>query len=156
MPQYRLFSGRQTSERINASSLITNQSLQAKCCRAGSHIEQTPGLLCEAVIKKPWRPERHYPATAHGTKIPIAHSVFLRQIDGPAIDPNWIKHPCHFSRRERSKAYPCGHKSQAVPSLYKCGPLLRPTPRNVAMDERVLPELDAAPVTDLRGIAIGP
>src|SRR5215831_15665464 len=79
----------------------------------------------------------------------------MGQIDGPAIDTHWIKHPRHLLPSKRSKAHPCSHESEAMTTLYERGPFLRPTLRNAVVNERILAKLDSAPVADLGGKAIG-
>jgi hypothetical protein len=43
-----------------------------------------------------------------------------------------------------------------VSACHKRGPLLQPSPRNIPMDEDILADFDAAPVTDLDGKRLAP
>ena len=92
LPQYRLLSWCQARARTNTSCIVTNQSFQANSCRAGGHVQQATRLLCEAIAKNSRRPETHCPSSTHWTKVPVAHAMLECQLEGPPVDPDWIKH----------------------------------------------------------------
>jgi hypothetical protein len=54
---------------------------------------------------------RHYLSPTHRTRVPVAKSVFLRQVHGPANDTDWIKH----------RAYPCSREGRKGKSLRSSG-----------------------------------
>src|SRR2546423_96387 len=90
LPQNRLLSRRQARAPTNALCIVTNQSFQANGGRAGRHMQQATRLLCEAIAKHSRRPECHYPSSANWARVPVAHAMLQGQLEGPAIDPDWI------------------------------------------------------------------
>src|SRR6516225_6881631 len=95
----------------------------------------------ERVVKTPWRPEHHGPASADGTDVTVAHAILERQLKRPPIDTNRIQHAQKLRPRERGKAHPGGHQSHTVAAGDKRGPLFQPTARNVVVDKDALADL---------------
>jgi hypothetical protein len=59
---------------------------------------QTAVLLGEAIAKNSWGTEPHRPSSTNGAHISAAHAILQCQLEGPAVDPDWVKHSrklCH-------------------------------------------------------------